>query len=661
MTKGLLILAGCALLAGCHCRDGGPAGKTDDIVSSAEAPSGITRRLSNYELERSLDVLIGVRPDSLDRLPPDGLGHSFDRVVESQTVSRAHIDAFFDIATEAADILVGEARLDEIAPSCADAILPPLRSSATVEIIGAALGLGPEWSVQTDPGDPTVSLTVYAPDPSASTSYGFPAAGLYTVSLDIDVTDGPLDEVAAMFGGQSMGVWGAGNGPQTFSYDAVLDRDETVVLDWDLSTNPDYHNLNVVYEVVRIEGPQDPDAATHLDDRRRCAEDLIDTLAPGAFRRPISSGERSDLLSLYDEGAGDGSSGFRMIFQGIFANASFLYLIEEGESVLDGVYLLDDYEIAARLSYALCEEPPDDTLRSAAAAGEVHTADQIETQARRILEKSCARTTVRRFLGHWLHLNRLESLNKSPEVFPEFTEEVRTGLVSERDAYLDGMFWDEDADLAEFFTTDKSWPDADSAFLSNGSRRGILEQPALLAVTAPFDGTSPVARGVFVLEQVLCNHLPPPPVELNVAPPPPDPGLSTRERWAQHSTDEQCRSCHQEIDPIGFLFEEYDGIGQFRTTDGAHPVDATGGVPVLGIDDGLEGVGDLADTLAGSDELAHCFATQWLRFSLGRLEQPTDLPSTDAMVTVLASQSMREGLIAFVRSPSFSHRYEEVE
>ena len=661
MQRSVLIGAGLALLGGCHCGDSDPDGKTDDIVSSVTAPSGLTRRLSNYELARSLETLVGVRPDSLDRLPPDGLGNTFDRVVESQTVSRAHIDAFYDIATEVAETLVAEGLLDDLAPSCADDILPPLRSSATAEIIGASIGLGPDWAVQFDPGDPTVGATLYAPDPTASASYGFPAAGLYTISLDLDVTNGPVDTIEASFGGALMDVFAGGSGPMTLSYDVVLDADDTVVLDYLLMTEPDYHNLAVTYERVQVEGPQDPLLGAQSADRRRCAEDLVDTLAHRAFRRPLQASERTALLGLYDEGAGDGASGFRMLFQGIFANASFLYLIEEGQPVVDGVFVLDDHEIAARLSYALCEQPPDDLLWDAANAGSLHTADQIEGQARRLLDEPCARDTIRRFLAHWLHLSRLESLNKSPEVFPDFTEEVRAGLIAERDAYLDGMFWDEEADLETFFTSPKSWPNPDSAFLANSERLGILEQPALLAVTAPFDSTSPVSRGVFVLEQILCQHLPPPPVELNVAPPPPDPSLSTRERWAQHSSDAQCRQCHQEIDPIGFLFEEYDGIGQFRTTDEGHPVDATGGVPFLGVADGLEGVGDLAGELASSGEVAQCFATQWLRFSLGRLEQPADQASTDEMVDVLAENSMREGVVALLRSPSFRHRYQEVE
>ena len=644
-------------LAGCSCnQDDGKKPDQPTLTVETTGPS-TTRRLSNHELSNSLQMLTGVHPDSLDRLPPDSLTHTFDRVGEAQTVSRAHLDAFWDIATEVSDTLVAEGRLDDIAPSCTDDILPPLLSSANVEIIGAALGLGPDWSIETVPGEPTFSATRYAPDPTVSTTYDFPNPGRYTITFDMDVTNGPLDSVEAYFGGVLMDTFGPGDGPVSYGFEVDVDPAGSVVLDYLVLTEPDYHNLAVTYERIWVEGPQDLGEGIHDAARRTCAEDLIDTLGPQAFRRPLRTDERETLLALYDEGAGDGASGFRMIFQGIFANPNFLYVVEEGTEVAPGVWELNDHEMAARLSFALCEEPPDAELRAAADAGNLHTDEQIAAQASRYLAKPCATESIRGFYSHWLELAELEGLNKSPEVFPEFTEDVRAGLMAERDGFIDAMFWEERATLADFFTTEQQWTDSRSAFLSNGTRQGILEQPALLAVTSPFDGTSPVHRGVFVLEQVLCKDIPPPPENEEIAPPPPDPNLSTRERWAQHSSEPACRTCHEEIDPIGFLFEEYDGIGQHRTMDGVHPVDATGGVPVLGVMDGLEGVGDLAKTVAESDELPHCFATQWLRFSLGRLEQDHDAGSLQTVADAATTESMHDAVLAFIATPSFRHRY----
>src|SRR5690606_21249443 len=140
-------------------------------------------------------------------------------------------------------------------------------------------------------------------------------------------------------------------------------------------------------------------------------------------------------------------------------------------------------------------------------------------------------------------------------------------------------------------------------------RAGILTSPSILAVTGTFDGTSPVHRGVYVLEQMLCSRPPPPPGDVEIVPPPPDPALTTRERWAAHSDDPVCSSCHRVIDPVGFAFEGSAGIGRHRTEENGHPVDASGGIPTLGLEDGsLVGGAELSRALASAMELRSCLA-----------------------------------------------------
>ena len=182
-------------------------------------------------------------------------------------------------------------------------------------------------------------------------------------------------------------------------------------------------------------------------------------------------------------------------------------------------------------------------------------------------------------------------------------------------------------------------------------------------MTAPFDGTSPVQRGVFVLDRLLCDELPPPPVELNVAPPIPDPGLTTRERWAAHSDDPQCAECHQYIDPVGFAFEGFDGIGRFRTFENGQPIDTTSGIPSIGISDGeLAGLLDLTTALSTSPAVRRCFAKHWLRSSLGRrVDESVDIESVELMADRLAADSLKEGLVEWVLTPAFLHRYETQE
>ena len=168
--------------------------------------------------------------------------------------------------------------------------------------------------------------------------------------------------------------------------------------------------------------------------------------------------------------------------------------------------------------------------------------------------------------------------------------------------------------------------------LPAGERAGLLTQAGLLSVHALPDQSSPVHRGKMVREQILCDQMPPQPPNLMVTPPEVDPRRPTRERFAQHAEDPACSGCHRLMDPIGFGFEAYDGIGRFRASDGGRPVDASGEIVDTRDADGpFRGARELAERLAGSRDVRDCAATQWYRFAFGRLEGPGDACSLRAL------------------------------
>lgn len=631
------------------------------VAPEPEPPDPTTRQLSNIEFANTLETLLDVRPEALDLLPPDGHGFTYDRVVASQTISRAHLDAYFAIAEEAAASVLTPDGLAQLSPACVGVELPPAHPSGVFQVPGSEFALGPEWAVGLDPNDPSVGTTLYAPDPTASASVVFPADGRYRLGFEID-TDHPVQQVELRFNGALMDTVPA-NGPTvaTFTVDATAGPG---VFDAHLITVPEEHNLGVSFSGLTVEGPLDE---TDASGRLPCAEGLIEDLGSQLFRRPLTLVEQDRMRGLYTDS--EGLTAFRQVLVGLIANPHTLYLVEVGTETQPGLYELDGWEKAARLSYAICEGPPDAELREAAVLGTLD-ADGMETHARRLLASPCGEEGVRRFVEQWLHLHELEDLNKSPSAFPGFDDATRAGLAAESERYIFEMVYPRQAGLGEFFTSQTAWPDPRSAWLMNLSvsaqeetplppeRGGILTHPAVLAATAGFDSTSPVERGVYVLEQLLCDALPPPPPNLNVAPPIPDPSLTTRERWAQHSDDAACSSCHLLIDPVGFAFEGFDGVGQFRTTENGLPIDTSGGVPSLGIVDGsLDGAVEVSMALATSDRLSECFAKQWLRGSLGRLDHPDDGVSVDAVGQIAATDSMLEAIVALVRTPAFSHRF----
>lgn len=651
-----------------------PGSSNGGHAGGLKVSSSAMRRLSVHELTNTFEAVVGFAPNALERLPPDGLGHTFDRVVNAQTMSPAHLEGYAAIATEVSSSLIGERRLDELVSGCPDSSIPsPVRSEiATVN--GSTLGVGPAWAVSGSGNGLHIS-TMYAPDVEAAYAHAFSTPGDYELRFAVDI-DGPVDTANIVVDGEVVATQTNVNGAATVSATVHIAEARTYVIELSLQTEPDDNSLGLTFEALTIEGPLAEMAQPDEAEVKDCATSIIEELVPRAYRRPVADEERERLNGLYDEVALSygPADALGSLLEAVFASPHFLFLVELGEPVADrqGMFRLGAHELAARLSYALCEQPPDEQLAAAAASAELLEEGQLEAHARRLLEAPCARGAVERFLEHWLWLNRLPSLTKSPELFPEFTDQVRDGLVAEGKRHFAELVWGQHATVSTLFETSHAWPDATTAFLygftsGNGEqttlpdeRAGILTSPGVLAVTAPFDGTSPVERGVFVLEQILCSEMPPPPADVDIVPPPPDPNLTTRERWAAHTENPECAGCHQIIDPIGFAFEDFDGIGRHRSEENGAPIDAVGGVPLIGVENGsVTGGAALARVVAGSDELKACAARQWLRFSLGRLETAEDKDALDELTASFEAGSIHEALVTIVTTDAFLHRAEE--
>jgi hypothetical protein len=407
--------------------------------------------------------------------------------------------------------------------------------------------------------------------------------------------------------------------------------------------------------------------------RRPCIEALIDTVGRRAFRRPLEAARRARLLALYDA-AGSYSEGLRLVLQGIFAAPEFLYVIETGRPVAGqpGVFALTDHEIATRLSLLVCETIPDAPLLKAADDGQLNQPAQIAAHAQRLFGSACARRTVARFFRQWLNVERLSGLVRDPAVYPQWSDAVAQAMLREQEAFVQHVTFDARGTLQDLFTASYSFVDRTLAPLYGlasaattptrielpASRRGLLTQPAILAVTSHAKESSPVLRGVYVLERLLCRDIPAPPNNLDLKPPPADASQTGRNRWERHSADPACASCHTLIDPIGFAMEDFDAIGQHRTTDNGQPVNTSGAVPALNIAAGqINGGGALSQALADSAELPSCFARQWFRFGMGRLEGAADAKALQDLSSQLAARKpLGEIMTSLVGSYPFRHR-----
>lgn len=397
-----------------------------------------------------------------------------------------------------------------------------------------------------------------------------------------------------------------------------------------------------------------------------CGARFIDTFAAKAYRHPLEASEREPLVAVFTRGnaAGGYAAGLRQVVATVLQSAPFLYRVELPPETAGS--FANGHELASRLSFFLWGTTPDAELLDAAKNGKLSTASDVEAQARRLLASPRAHARVQSFHRQWLHLSKLDSINKNASVHENFPA-LRTTLKSELAAFVEEAFWN-GPNMATLFDADFVFASSQTAGLygvtasgnnvrvaAPAERRGLLAQPALLSMLSNENIGHPVLRGKFVREALLCQELPPPPpdVPTDVSA---DENLSTRERYAAHSASAACSGCHVLMDPIGFGFENYDAVGRYRTEELGAPVDARGELTAAGDANGaFNGLRELSAKLGSSNDVKSCVSQQWFRFAMGRGVQAVDSCSMLSLRTQLEAKGNdpRELLVAMTQTDSF--------
>jgi hypothetical protein len=396
-----------------------------------------------------------------------------------------------------------------------------------------------------------------------------------------------------------------------------------------------------------------------------CARDYLIESDVRIVRRQMDETELNRWVGVYQVGAETAAAGtpahkagMELMLSAILQSPSFLYRTELGEEEGDNRYALTPYEIASELSYLFWAEPPDAELLSAALNDRLKEPEEIAAQARRLLASPKARAAIDRFSSQWLDLDQLAIVAKDPATYPQLTENLRASMAEETKRVIadaiqnGGTFTDlltststfANAELAQFYGVQgPSSPDA-SGFgpvsLAGSNRVGLLGLGAMLTAHALPNGSSPIHRGKVIRERLLCTELAPPPPGLNAEPPPIDPNATTRERYAQHRSDPACAGCHDLMDPIGYAFEHFDGIGRYRADEGGLAIDDSGNILATAETDGdFDGLAGLASKLAESPEVHACFAQEWLRWGYG-----LDSGAVDCLADEVAAKFAAGGL-----------------
>lgn len=408
-----------------------------------------------------------------------------------------------------------------------------------------------------------------------------------------------------------------------------------------------------------------------------CADRLIRDLGRRVLRRPLSDDEVAGYRALLDAEPSF-AEGASIVLQVFFSSPSFLYRSELGAELEPGRYRLTGYELASALSYTFWGTTPDDALLDAAGRGDLDTGPGLEAEARRLLADPRAREAFGRFAVQWLGVESILTTQKHAATFPGFDDALRRVMLEETARFAEHVAFDSTHGFPELLTARYTFADARLAALYGlaapagtglarvelgaAPRSGVLGHGSVLGTYAHSDQSSPIKRGVFVRERLLCQKFGIPPPDAGGLPDV-DPSATTRERFAMHTAKDSCRACHQYIDAVGFGFERFDAIGALRETENGRPIDATGEMnDVDGFGTGTRArfstLPELAEILAGSSAAKSCFARQWYRFAHGDLDGVEDECALQDLEQRFAASGfdLRELMIAVVTSPGFAWR-----
>ena len=416
--------------------------------------------------------------------------------------------------------------------------------------------------------------------------------------------------------------------------------------------------------MLPLQEPFDRDAAEFRKERVTHESAQLDALvdfAAQAYRRPLTEVEAQGLPVLYHrlrEQELSHDEAFRLTLARVFVAPSFLYRLEnapEGTAAAP----VSGWELASRLSYFLWSSQPDEELRSLAAAGTLHEEDVLVEQTRRLLRDDRARRLATEFATQWLHINDFDTLEeKSEKYFPEFAD-LRGDMYEESIRFFTDLFQRDgsllsllNADhtfvngrMARFYAIEgvegTAWRRVDG-MLQHG-RGGVVGFSTTLAKHSGASRTSPILRGNWISEVLLGEKLPRPPREVPQLPADEiaTDGLTMRQLVARHTSDPQCASCHQRIDPFGFALEGFDAIGRRRDRDLAgRTIDTQTTLPDGTHINGLEGLRDYLLEIRRGEFLGQ-FCRKLLGYALGREAQLSDQPLLAEMMERLAKNDYR--------------------
>jgi hypothetical protein len=414
-----------------------------------------------------------------------------------------------------------------------------------------------------------------------------------------------------------------------------------------------------------------------------CARQIMTTIARRAYRRAPTTQEMNAVMTFFDDGRKGATfeDGIEYALRFVLASPQFLVRAErEPVAVRAGQpYRITDLELASRLSFFLWSSIPDDELITVASRGGLSQPRVLEQQVRRMLADPRSEALVSSFAQQLLYLRNLPATSPDGIFYPNWDNEVRVSLQRESELFFDSIIR-EDRNIVDLLTADYTFVNERLARhygIPNiyGSRfrrvtlppemsyrRGLLGKGSFLAVTWTQNfRSSPVKRGVWVLENILGTPPPEPPPNVPPLEDTKDEGkvLTLREQMTRHRGAPTCAGCHKIMDPIGFALENFDADASWRTKQGGE-----GGTPIdakVVLFDGQQVDGPVAlqqALLRYSPQFVRIFVERMMTYAVGRGVEYTDMPTIRAITNEAAKDGNRFSAIVMgvVKSPQFQMR-----
>ncbi len=423
---------------------------------------------------------------------------------------------------------------------------------------------------------------------------------------------------------------------------------------------------------------------TKPSEEAACAREILSSLAHRAYRQAPTTEHMSILMDFYDQGranGGDFDKGVEVALQRILSSPQFVFRFERDPAGAspEKPYRISDTELASRLAFFLWSSIPDDQLLDLASRNRLSRPAVLAQQVQRMLADPRAAALTRNFAGQWLYLRNLEIKDASTYEFPDFDDNLRNAFRTETEMLFDHIVR-EDRSVLELLTADYTFVDErlarhygiegvyGSQFrrvpVTDPRRQGILAHGSILLVTSQPNRTSPVTRGVWILENVLGAHVPAPP-PVNIPPLEQAAGdvdfesLSVRQLMELHRGKPFCEGCHKIMDPVGLAMENYDVIGRWRTEDHGAPIDASSKLV-----DGthVDGPVELKNALLRyKEQIVRNVTEKLMTYALGRGTAYYDQPVIRSIVRDAAANDYRFSSIVMgiVGSASFQMRASE--